>query len=80
MPRIKSPISIIEQFYNNRRYNRRYDKDVQQHYLNMIDQRKLDKYSNDFIINCKFNDSAGNLILNEKQADFLAELYDKFSS
>lgn len=75
MPRIKCPVSIIEQ-----NYNRRYDKDVQQHYLRMIDQRRLDKYANDFVMSCKFNDSAGNLILTDKQADYLAELYDKYST
>lgn len=75
MPRIKSPISIIEE-----NYNKRYNKDTQQYYLKMIDQRRLDKYGNDFIMSCKFNDSAGNLILTDKQADYLAELYDKYSS
>jgi hypothetical protein len=73
--RIKSPISIIEQ-----NYNKRYEPETQRIYLNMIDQRKLDKYANDFIMSCKFNDAAGNLILTEKQADYLADLYTKYSS
>ena len=75
MPRIKSPISIIEQ-----NYNKRYDVFYQRIYLRTIDQRKLDKYANDFIMSCKFSDAAGNLILTEKQADHLAGLYDKSSS
>lgn len=75
MPRIKSPISLIEE-----NYNKRYNKDTQQYYLKMIDQRKLDKHANDFVMSCKFSDGAGQLILTERQADYLAELYDKYSS
>lgn len=75
MPKIKSPINQKE-----KDYNKRYDPSYQKLWLNLIDESKLDKYAKDFILNCKFSEAAGNLILNEKQADFLAELYDRYSN
>ncbi len=77
MPRIKSPISIIEM-----NYNLRYDPDKQRYFLNCIRGAKnhgfYGSYVQDFLEKVDILLS-GHRELTEPQADYLADLYDRYS-
>ncbi len=77
MPKIKSPISVVEV-----NYNLRYQPEKQRYFLNCVRAAKKNvlygTYIRDFLE--KVDDMlCGHRELTEPQADFLAELYDKYS-
>jgi len=79
MPKIKSPISQAE-----RDYNKRYEKETQKVFCIAVHKATNtraflpNEYTRNFLerirITLSFNEE-----LTEKQADFLAELYDKYT-
>lgn len=78
MPKIKSPISQTE-----RDYNMRYDSNVQQFYVDQIRkslsfQANADEYKLKFVYNIHCALRSG-FDLNERQADYLADLYNRDS-
>lgn len=81
MPRIKSPINPQEVLYN-----KRYERETQRAWISKIRANNLDEYTKNFlqratiILHSLTQDGNNCLSLTEKQADFLAELYNKYSS
>jgi len=78
MPRIKSPISQTE-----RDYNKRYDFKTQQFYVDQIRNSltfhaNADEYKLQFLVDINYALQRG-WDLNERQADFLVELYNRYS-
>ncbi len=73
MPRIKSPINAAEQLYNLR-----YNNDTQRIWIKRIEFKPLDSYAKGFLQNV-IPRILDNRELTEPQADYLAELYDRYS-